>query len=331
MDNCKTKEISSCGQNMIAVRIARKFYETNDICSLKLVSTTGTALPAFSAGAHIDVQIQPELRRSYSLCNSPGSTDYYEIAVLRDPNSRGGSIAIHESFHEGDEIMVSVPANHFPLSEKARKSLLLAGGIGVTPMLAMAQTLKASNQDFEFHYCGRSKSKMAFLDRIQASGYAEHCHLHFDDVESNRFDADAVLALPRRDKHLYVCGPTGFLEFVLDNARKAGWNDINLHYEYFGADVIYKGDDVAFEVQIGSTGQVLTVPPGKTVISVLKEHGYDVHVSCEQGVCGSCVMKIKNGVPDHRDHFLTAGEKASNKVFLPCVSRSKSSCMTLDI
>lgn len=317
----------------LCVRVARKSDEATDICSLELVSKDGGALPGFSAGSHVDVHLPGGVVRQYSLCNDPAETHRYLIAVLRDPASRGGSVSVHDAVKEGDELLISAPKNHFALAHEAKKSLLLAGGIGVTPILCMAERLAVMGSDFEMHYAARSRDRMAFVDRIQGSAFADKVQLHFDDgAPEQRLDLSALLGTPQPGTHLYVCGPKGFMDAVLGTARGAGWGEAQLHWEFFaGGDATPHADDGSFEVQLASSGRVITIAPDKTVTQALAEAGVEILVSCEQGVCGTCLTRVLQGTPDHRDVYLTPEEQAANDQFTPCCSRAKSGRLVLDL
>jgi vanillate O-demethylase ferredoxin subunit len=316
--------------NTIEVRVAAKVCEAEGICSYELVRLDGAPLPPFAAGAHIDVHVGDQHVRQYSLCNAPHETHRYLIGVLRDPGSRGGSLAMHERVDAGSVLSISAPRNHFPLVEAAR-TLLIAGGIGVTPILAMAEALAAKGAGFEMHYCARSPEHAAFRERLAASGFSRQVHFHYDSGDvAQKLDLSVLLAAPS-DQHLYVCGPSGFIEYVLASARAQGWPDAQLHVEYFSGAVIDTGGDQPFDVKLASSGQVLTVPAGRTVIQVLAEQGIDLPYSCEEGVCGTCLTRVLDGVPDHRDLYLTDEEHAANDQFTPCCSRAKTKLLVLDI
>jgi len=292
----------------------------------------GGALPAFSAGSHIDVQVPGGMTRQYSLCNPPGESHRYLIGVLRDAASRGGAVAVHERVHEGDVLTISAPKNHFPLAHEARRSLLLAGGIGVTPILCMAERLATTGADFEMHYCTRSRERTAFYERIRASAFAHRVAFHFDDgPPEQKLDIAALLAAPQPGTHLYVCGPKGFMDAVLGTARARGWPEAQLHYEFFAADAAPADGDTAFEVQLASTGQVIVVGKDQTVVQALAAAGVEVQTSCEQGVCGTCLTRVLEGTPDHRDLYLTPEEQAANDQFTPCCSRARSARLVLDL
>ncbi len=313
------------------VRIAKRSVAALDIVALELAPLGGVPLPAFSAGAHIDVEVKPGLVRPYSLCNDPSETHRYVIGVLRDPNSRGGSLAVHEQLAEGQVIRIGAPRNHFALVP-ARRYVLFAGGIGVTPILCMAERLARDASTFEMHYCSRSPERTAFMARIQASSFADRVHFHHDDGEpAQRLDLQAVLAAPDADTHLYVCGPRGFIDFVCAGAKAAGWNAPQIHFEHFAAQADPTADGGAFEVQIASSGKTIAVAASQSVVQALRAHRIDVPVSCEQGVCGSCLTRVIEGEPDHRDMYLTDEEKLLNDQFLPCCSRAKSPRLVLDL
>jgi vanillate O-demethylase ferredoxin subunit len=316
---------------MIRVVIARKEQTANDICSFELRPQSGGALPSFTAGAHIDVMLAPGLIRQYSLYNPPGETHRYAIGVLKDPQSRGGSLAMHD-LTEGQAIEISAPKNHFPLAAGARDSLLLAGGIGITPILCMAEQLAAERASFALHYCARSPERAAFLGRLGAPDLRPYAHLYFDsDPPGRRLDLPAVLSGPAPDRHLYVCGPGGFIDAVLTTARVEGWSDDNLHREYFSASSQATAAKSTFQVEIASSGMLIEVGADQTVVQALAARGIEVLTSCEEGVCGTCLTRVLAGTPDHRDSYLTDGERAANDQFLPCCSRSHSALLTLDL
>ncbi|WP_111415010.1 PDR/VanB family oxidoreductase [Billgrantia lactosivorans] len=315
----------------LIVEVKARHDEAEDIVTFELADPHGRPLPAFSAGAHIDVRVKEDLIRQYSLCNHPEERDRYLIGVLRDPASRGGSLAMHEEIQVGDLVQVSAPKNHFPL-KPAGRTLLLAGGIGITPLLCMAERLARTEADFELHYCTRSLQRTAFRQRIAASGFAERVHFHFDDgTAEQRLDLETLLATPEPDTRVYVCGPTGFIDAVLSTAKASGWPGERLHTEYFTGAVADTADDDSFEVRIASSGASFTVPADKTVYQVLTENGIDIMVSCEQGVCGTCLTRVLEGEPDHRDLYLDDDEHAANDQFTPCCSRAKSKVLVLDL
>ena len=314
----------------LRVRVARRVEEADGICSFELVPQGVDELPAFTAGSHIDVHVAPGLVRQYSLSNDPSERFRYRIAVLREPSSRGGSAAMHDKIEAGQTLCISPPRNHFPL-EDAPRSLLLAGGIGVTPILSMARALHAQGKVFNMHYCGRSLSRMAFVEEIGRAPFADSVVLHADDVPEQKLDLQLLLAGPSDDTHLYVCGPGGFMDHMLATARAHGWPDARLHREYFAGIVKTLPSDGSFEVRLAHRGLTCTVPANKTVVEVLAEHGVEVPTSCEAGVCGTCLTRVLDGTPDHRDTFLTDAERAANDQFTPCCSRALTSLLVLDL
>lgn len=316
----------------LQVRVARKAQEALDIVTLELVSADGRALPSFSAGSHVDVQLPGGITRQYSLCNDPKETHRYLIGVLRDPATRGGSRAVHDSVKEGDVLQISTPRNHFPLAHDAKKHLLLAGGIGVTPILCMAERLAITGSAFEMHYATREPERTAFRARIAASSFADRVHFHFDNGDATqKLDLKTLLASPQDGTHLYVCGPKGYMDAVLGTARAQGWPEAQLHYEFFGAEVAKSDSDAGFEIKLASSGRIIMVPKDRTVTQALAAAGVEVMVSCEQGVCGTCLTRVLEGVPDHKDSYLTPEEQAANDQFTPCCSRSKTPQLVLDL
>jgi vanillate O-demethylase ferredoxin subunit len=316
----------------LQVRVARKHDEAQDIRTFELVHADGKPLPAFSAGSHIDVHVPGGLTRQYSLCNQPSESHRYLIGVLRDPGSRGGSQAMHDQVAEGDLLTISAPKNHFPLAHGAEHSILFAGGIGVTPILCMAERLSVTGASFEMHYCTRSRERTAFASRIEASPFAQRVAFHHDDGPAEqKLALDAVLGTPKPGVHVYVCGPKGFMDWVLGRARELGWPPEQLHYEFFTAEVVKSDQDASFEVQLASSGRVIVVPKDQTVVQALAAAGVEVATSCEQGICGTCLTRVLEGECDHKDLYLTPEEQAANDQFTPCCSRSKSPRLVLDL
>ncbi|MFO1337770.1 MAG: PDR/VanB family oxidoreductase [Burkholderiaceae bacterium] len=323
-------------QRLLQVRVAAKTPVAASVCRFDLVSLDGSALPAFSAGAHVDVHLGNDgaVVRQYSLCNPPGETHRYQIGVLRDAASRGGSATLHDQVHEGQVLTIGAPRNHFPLVAGARRSLLLAGGIGITPLLAMAAQLSADGEDFALHVAARSRAQAPFAAQLTAAPYAERVHLHLDDGPAEqRLDLPALLAAPAAGTHLYVCGPQGFMEAVLATARAQGWPETQLHWEFFAnaAATAPRDSDEAFEVELARSGQVVAVPRGQSIVQALTAAGVSVMTSCEQGVCGTCLTRVTAGVPDHRDAYLTPDEQAANDQVLLCCSRARTARLVLDL
>jgi len=315
----------------LQVRVQRKSQEAEGIVALELVSADGRPLPGFGAGSHIDVNLPNGLVRQYSLCNSAAERHRYRIAVLREPSSRGGSAAVHDLVKEGDVLTISAPRNHFALHD-APRSLLLAGGIGVTPILCMAQRLATWGADFEMHYCTRSPARTAFREEIAASAFADKVHLHHDDgAEAQKLRVAELLKTPEAGTQIYVCGPGGFIDHVVNTAKANGWPAQQIHLEYFAAAAQDTSGDQPFEVKLTSSGHTYRIPKDQTIVQALRAEGVEIMVSCEQGVCGTCITRVLEGVPDHRDCYLTDDERAANDQFTPCCSRSKTPVLVLDL
>jgi vanillate O-demethylase ferredoxin subunit len=317
--------------NDLQLIVRARTQEADGVCSFELEPPMGGELPPFTAGAHIDVHVHPGIVRQYSLCSDPLERSRWRIAVLREPQSRGGSSGMHEEVHPGATLRVSEPRNLFALVA-ARHSLLVAGGIGVTPILAMAKTLRREGDSFELHHCARSPARTAFRAEI-GSEFGARAHFHFDDGEpAQKFNAEAVLSGAHGETHLYVCGPAGFMDHVLATAHRLGWAEDRLHREYFSAPAApTSAVDGAFVVRLARSGIALNIPPNKSVLEVLLGAGIDILFSCESGVCGTCATRVLEGTPNHRDAYFTDAERAKGDQFTPCCSRSMSPMLVLDL
>jgi vanillate O-demethylase ferredoxin subunit len=302
--------------------------EATDIIGLEIQSADGAPLPPYDAGAHVDVQVRSGLTRQYSLTGDPSDRSRYHLGILRDPNSRGGSRAIHADFQLGNPVRIGRPRNNFPLQDGAAHSILFAGGIGITPMLSMALALEAKGVSWELHYCGRSADRLAYLPMLETFGGKVQIHLDDGDA-AQRLDIETVLKGPEKDRHLYICGPNGFMDFVVAAAEQAAWTPRCVHLERFGAEVDTNG--APFTVVAHRSGKTIEVSPGETIADQLNAHGIAVQVSCQSGVCGTCLTPVLDGMPDHRDLVQTETEKAANGQITVCCSRSKTKCLVLDI
>jgi vanillate monooxygenase ferredoxin subunit len=314
------------------VRIAAIRPEAIDIVSFELVDPQDQALPRFTPGSHIDVHVGPGLVRQYSLCNGPGPRGMYRIAVKREPGSRGGSRAMHEQVKVGDLLTISAPRNRFGLSANASHHLLLAAGIGVTPLLSMAGDLAARGASFELQYFARSSRHAAFGAELQSPRFGGRTSQHHGmEPDALAGHLRALLRVAPAGAHLYMCGPRPFMELVASIASPA-WPSASVHREYFAADVAaLDRPQTAFQVRLARRGLTLTVPPGRSIAEVLTQHGIGIETSCSQGVCGTCLTRVLDGVPDHRDVFLGQEQRLRNDRMLPCVSRSNSEILVLDL
>ncbi|MCU4119047.1 PDR/VanB family oxidoreductase [Variovorax sp. N23] len=322
--------------------VTDKHAETPDICAIELRGAGGRPLPDFSAGAHVEVRLPGGQTRSYSLCNAPSDRDRYVLGVHKSRTSRGGSRAMHEALRVGDTLQLSAPRNFFALAPEADHSVLVAAGIGITPILSMAEHLSTSGASFELHYVARSRDAAAFLRRIEASRFANCLRLHLSGLalaskgasatpRASRIDPIALLPSPRENSHVYVCGPAGFMEAVLAAARQAGWAAAQLHQEHFAGSVIGAAAADSFEIKLARSGRTVAVGHEESAVQALAAAGVHVPTSCEQGVCGTCLTRVLDGEPDHRDLFLSPEEQMRNDQFLPCCSRAKTACLTLDL
>ncbi|MCB1337835.1 MAG: cytochrome P450/oxidoreductase [Maritimibacter sp.] len=319
---------SNAEDDWIDVTVSRRTPAATDILALELTSATRAPLPPFGPGDHIDVQIQSGLIRQYSLAGDPGLEGPYRLGVLLDPDSRGGSARVHGDFAVGKTVRIGRPRANFPLNMEADHSILFAGGIGITPMLSMAYALDRAGKSFELHYSGRSADRLAFTDELARFGDRVRYHLD-DGPRAQMLDVGEVLASPTARTHVYCCGPNGFMDFVIHAAEKRGWATENLHLERFGAEV--NTDGAPFTVVAAKSGKTFEVAPGERISEKLIENGIEVAMSCQSGVCGTCVTKVLDGMPDHRDMVLTDLEKASNRQITVCCSRSKTKKLVLDI
>jgi vanillate O-demethylase ferredoxin subunit len=320
---------------LLAVRVTRRWMETPDIVALELQATDGQFLPAFEAGAHIDLHLPNGLVRPYSLCNAPRAGQpqpHYQVAVLREPNGRGGSACVHEALQPGCELQVAGPQNHFPLPTPLPTPapvLLLAGGIGITPLLAMAEQLWEEGHAFELHSCHRSASRVPFASRLREVPWAARVHTHLDDGPAvQRLDLAALLAAAPEGTRVQVCGPAGFIQAVRNAASAQGWAADRVGFEHFAAPTTASQPNAApagsYELIWAPTGQCVPVAAGGSAAAALIAAGLPVALSCEQGICGGCLLKVLDGTPEHRDFVLSDAEQAAGDRFTPCCSGARS-------
>jgi vanillate O-demethylase ferredoxin subunit len=297
------------------------------------VHPDGSELLPFSAGAHLHLQLKPDLIRQYSLCNDPVERHRYAIAVLIEQKGRGGSKYMASSVREGDLIRVSAPVNHFPLAgREANFHLLLAGGIGVTPMMAMIGELQRRGSRFVMHYCARSPAKAAFLDRLKPVIEAGKALLHYDGGDPSKgLDIAAILSDFTPGMHLYACGPAGFMQCVTKSV--GSWPPHTVHQEFFTAREMTAEEKVwdykPFKVRIASTGAIIDVPAQVSIVEALRKHGIRVQTDCEDGHCGTCVTRFVEGEPVHRDTVLD--DEGRKYYVMICCARAKSDVVVLDL
>ena len=300
------------------------------VVRLRLVSPDGKPLPRWTAGSHIDVECgTPELSRQYSLCGDPDDAGAFEIAVLHEPDGRGGSAWVHANVKPGDRLRIRGPRNHFRLDESLKKAIFIAGGIGITPVSAMARRAKALGMDYELHYSGRSRRSMAFVDELAAL-HGDRLHLHVAD-EGRRNDLQALLAQPVPGAQVYACGPLRMLQAL--EACCAAWPEGALRVEHFESTLatLDPSKERAFEVELKDSGLVLTVPPDQTLLTALRAANVDVQSDCEEGLCGSCEVRVLSGKVDHRDVVLTRVERDANTKMMACCSRACEGRLVLEL
>lgn len=296
---------------------------------MEFESATSATLPKVEAGAHIDVHLPNGMVRQYSLCQNPNDEGKFRLGILRDPESRGGSVSAFDEIKDGMQIQVSEPKNLFPLL-KAKHSVLIGGGIGITPLITMAYQLAHEGASFELHYCGASPEKCAFVDEIKNGELAQYTTFHFkSEGASHRAFFESAIKDIDLESHIYTCGPVGFMDWVINLATTHDFPEQQIHKEYFQVETDTSGD--LFEVVAERSGKIIMVEAGETILQALAKEGIDIEMSCEQGVCGTCMCDVIEGEPDHRDVYFTDEEKASNEQILVCCSRSKTPRLVLDI
>lgn len=295
----------------------------------ELADPTGAPLPEFEAGAHVDIEIPGGFLRQYSLCGDPRDRSRYMIAVLREAGGGGGSRALHDAVKVGERLVVSRPRNNFPISVGAPRHLLLAGGIGITPMMAMIEQFRHEQADFELHYCTRSLERTAFRDRLAAFG--TRVVYHHDQGDPRRgLDIASLLAQHRPGTHLYYCGPAPFMEAV--KRASAHWPAESVHFEYFAPPAATQSAPPpggAFRIRLAHSGREFDIPPERSIVDVLRDAGIEIETSCEIGTCGTCKTRYLAGTPQHNDYILTA--KDQQEWVMVCCARAGSDVLVLDL
>ncbi|MBK5656653.1 MULTISPECIES: cytochrome P450 [unclassified Bradyrhizobium] len=314
---------------LIQARVVERSEIGDGIISLAFAADGDTALPVWTPGAHIDLHVRSGLVRQYSLTGRVGEKTY-RIAVQKEAESRGGSVEIHRKYQVGSKIQIGIPRNHFPLNEDANSILLFSGGIGLTPLLAMAWRLNELGRSLTWHISARSRSRVPFARELDALPFRDKIVLHIDDEQDGKLlDAEDILRSASSDCHVYVCGPRGYMAFIEEAARRVGVTKERFHQEHFGAEIDTTGSP--FTVVATRSGLSIEVGCTETILSALQRAGIEVETACQTGVCGTCVAKVIEGRPDHRDMVLTDTEKASNEVIAVCCSRSQSRILKLDL
>jgi vanillate monooxygenase ferredoxin subunit len=320
------------GDSTFPLKVHRVTQEAEGIRCFDLVSADGASLPAFGAGAHIDLHLGEGLIRQYSLCNGPEQTGSYSVAVKLEPESRGGSRTMHEALKEGDIVRVSGPRNNFPLDATARHHLLLAAGIGVTPLLSMARHLKAAGASYEMKYFTRSPAHTAFHQALSAPDFSDRVDFRYALEPDQLGDClSDILKVRPEGGHVYLCGPRPFMALVEEVAART-YPPEAVHLEYFSADeALLAGPRESFTVKLAKSGREIEVPAGESILDALARNGLHIDMLCQQGVCGTCLTGVVEGIPDHRDAFLTDAEKRANDKIMVCCSRSLTPQLVLDL
>jgi vanillate O-demethylase ferredoxin subunit len=314
------------------VRLRSLRWEAEDVYSCEFEPFDRLALPAFTAGAHIDLHLPGDMVRSYSLCNAPSQRGSFIVAVGLEPSSRGGSKYIHTELRPGTVIEIRGPRNHFALDPQSDHSVMVAGGIGVTPIWAMAQELASQGRSWQLFYAARNRGRAAFLADIEslAGQCGARLQLHFDDEVGKPPDLESYLAGTQAGAHAYCCGPSAMLDAFEASALRHLERD-RIHVERFKAQATEAKPLGAFQVELRQSGRVLAVPAQSTLLDVLLDAGIDVPYSCMDGICGSCEVRVLDGIPDHRDSVLSSQQKAANDRAMVCCCRAKSELMVLDL
>ncbi len=315
-------------QSLTRVQVADIQDTATDIKSITLTPLEGQ-LPTFHSGAHIDVHLPNGMIKQYSLTNGPGQTDRYIIGVKKEPTSEGSSSFIHQSLRTGDVLAISTPRNNFPLRRDAVSTLLIAGGIGITPLLSMAQALNHSSLPFTLHYFIQGESHRAFNDLLRTFKPSLTVHTALDPQQT-RSTLQDILKNYQSAHHVYVCGPGPMLDATREIAQQNNWPDEAIHFEYF-KNSQQQDNSVPFTVSLARSGLTLQVPSGQSLLEVLRENNIDLPSSCEQGACGTCKVAVTDGTPLHQDVYLNQAEQLRGDCMMTCVSRAKTASLTLDI
>lgn len=317
-------------QGVIEAVVSEVFEETAQVKRFRLISSTDLPLPRFSGGAHITTYIEESsgalLERHYSLTSHPKEVDYYEIAIQRNPLSKGGSVFWHDHVRKGTRLEISLPKNHFHLSFIAKHHVFFAAGIGITPFITMAADLKRQGRTFELHYAARSQKDCTFYDWLKKN-YPNETHFYFTK-EQSRMSPEIMKKL-LIGTHVYFCGPETMVREFTDSARSYGYPEKSIHFELFSPPDF--GPAHPFEVKLAKSNQLLQVGAEESLLEVLLKNGVDAPYSCKIGGCGSCELEVLEGTVDHRDVYLSDEEKNQKNVILTCVSRGKSDRLMLKL
>jgi len=302
--------------------VDRREFAADGVLALTLRHPLGEELPAWEPGAHVDVVLGPELERQYSLCGDPADRSVWRIAVLREPDGRGGSAHVHEQLRQGDKVRVRGPRNHFRL-ESAPRYRFIAGGIGITPILPMLAAAEAAGAEWTLLYGGRTRNSIAFTDELD--GYGDRVTVSPQD-ETGLLDLGSVLDELPEGTLVYCCGPGPLLDAVEERCPAQ-----RLRVERFSPKAQQGGENGEFEVELAQSGRTVTVAPDVSVLDAVRAAGVEVLFSCTEGTCGTCETDVLDGTPDHRDSVLSDEERQSGETMMICVSRCRGKKLVLDL
>ena len=310
------------------LRLTAIIYGADGTNLFEFRTSDGRDLPSFTAGSHVDVTLPTGAIRQYSIASPESDLSRYLLGVKLDPKGRGGSRCLHEDVRVGSILKISLPRNHFPLTESAPLSIFIAGGIGITPIHCMIEKLQALGQNWRLHYAVRNRAEAVFLDRFAKAG--DRVHLHVDAETNGSFmDVASIIQAAPLDAHLYCCGPAPMLDAF--EAACAGRPQDHVHLERFSAPDVVAAAGGSYTVELSKSKRSITVQAGQTLLQALQAAGIKVKISCEQGICGTCETRVISGTPDHRDTILSDEEKASNETMMVCCSGSLSPTLVLDL
>ncbi|WPH24056.1 PDR/VanB family oxidoreductase [Variovorax paradoxus] len=319
----QAEKIAAQAESVFAVQVTAMRLESQDVLSIELHNIESLPLPPASPGSHVDVHLADGVTRPYSVIN--GEEGIYLLAVKRETGSRGGSAYVHDRLRVGDVIQVSAPRNQFALADHDGPSLLVAGGIGITPLLPMAKALEREGRPWRLHYTASNAAVAPFARELLQLG--ERVHLH-SSASAGRIDLGALVADALPGTHFYCCGPEGMLDAFAEATRDI--EPARVHMERFGA-AAPPPDAGSFELRLAKSGRSVMVGRGVSTLDALLQAGVNVDYSCRQGICGSCEVRVLEGIPEHRDEILTDAERKSNKTMMVCCSRACSSTLVLDL
>lgn len=316
---------------LLPVKVLARTGVSDRAVLLHLGAIDGSRLPVFAAGSHVDLHIRGGMVRQYSLVGDPSDVDTYSICVQHEADGRGGSRAVHETIHVGSQLDVSAPRSSFALQATTARTILVGGGIGLTPLVSMAEKLHRDRSEFEFHVYARDRSSLPLADHLDARPWADAVDQHFSATgDSFRTAGPRALDVGTPGGAVYVCGPPEFIELARSRALSGGWSPAQIHVEQFVAARTAKAG-ASFDVVASSTGETIPVGAEQSIADALESRGYETYRSCGQGFCGSCVVGVRAGIPDHRDDFQSDAQHATNTLINTCVSRSLSATLELDV